>query len=129
MSSGTADLGALPTIAALKAALQAGLPDSDKQERRWLRAFNERSVESQEKYARLKGLEAHYRHRGHWSYFLMILMAGMVCFQSYLLVQVGQDNWDFTKYSWLLPALLAQNLAQIVGLAVFVVRALFTDPK
>lgn len=129
MSSGTADLAALPTIAALKAALQAGLPDSDKQERRWLRAFNERSVESQEKYARLKGLEAHYRHRGHWSYFLMALMAGMVGFQSYLLVQVGQGNWDFTDYSWLLPALLAQNLAQIVGLAVFVVRALFTDPK
>jgi hypothetical protein len=40
---------------------------------------------------------------------------------------VGVDVWSFTKYEWLLPALLVQNLAQIVGLAVFVVKALFKD--
>ena len=59
----------------------------------------------------------------------MFLMAVMIGFQSYLLVMVGQGKWDFTEYSWLLPALLAQNLAQVIGLAVFVVRALFSDPK
>lgn len=58
----------------------------------------------------------------------MLLMAGMIGFQSYLLVRVGQGAWSFADYNWLLPALLAQNLAQVVGLAVFVVKALFSDP-
>jgi hypothetical protein len=59
----------------------------------------------------------------------MAVMAIMIGFQSYLLFKVGTGEWDFTKYEWLLPILLFQNLAQIVGLAVFVVKALFRDMK
>jgi hypothetical protein len=54
-------------------------------------------------------------------------MAFMVGYQSFLLYKVGTGAWDFSKYQWLLPSLLVQNLAQIVGLAVFVVKALFKD--
>jgi hypothetical protein len=57
----------------------------------------------------------------------MGLMFIMIFFQCYLLWKVGTGIWNFEKYTWLLPALLAQNLAQIVGLAVFVVKALFKD--
>lgn len=128
MSSGTVKAD-LPSIGALKAALAVTAGDSVRNERKWLRNFNQRSVGSQEQYARLKGLEDHYRHKGNWSYFLMALMTGMIGFQTWLLIEVGRGNWDFTAYSWLLPALLAQNLAQIVGLAVFVVRSLFSEPK
>jgi hypothetical protein len=53
-------------------------------------------------------------------------MFSMISFQSFLLYEVGVGAWSFEKYTWLLPALLVQNLAQIVGLAVFVVKALFT---
>lgn len=59
----------------------------------------------------------------------MGLMGVMILFQSYLLLKVGVGDWDFSKYEWLLPALLVQNLAQVVGLAVFVVKALFKDLK
>jgi hypothetical protein len=57
----------------------------------------------------------------------MFVMAGMVIFQSVLLGLVGAGIWDFSRYAWLLPALLVQNLAQVIGLAVFVVKALFRD--
>jgi hypothetical protein len=57
----------------------------------------------------------------------MWVMAGMVVFQSVLLGLVGAGIWDFSAYDWLLPALLVQNLAQVIGLAVFVVKALFRE--
>lgn len=120
----------LPTVDALLRVIANQTDvDPEKVERRYVRHFRTRSVESQEKYAHLKGLQDHYRHKGYWSYFLMLVMAVMIGFQSYLLFQVGIGAWDFTKYDWLLPLLLAQNLAQVVGLAVFVVKALFKDIK
>lgn len=91
--------------------------------------FRSVSTESEERYAHLKGLQDHYKHKGYWSYFLMFVMLAMVVFQSILLGLVGAGVWDFSKYAWLLPALLVQNLAQIIGLAVFVVKALFKDIK
>jgi len=50
-------------------------------------------------------------------------------FQMFLLMMVGWGWWDFTKYDWLLPMLLVQNFAQIVGLALVVVRSLFDSFK
>ena len=44
-----------------------------------------------------------------------------------LLVLVGSGVLDFKGYDWLLPALLVQNLAQIVGLASYAVKHLFSD--
>lgn len=119
----------LPTLDELRKSLTDTGDVSSVFEREWEKVFQKRSVTSQEKYTRLKGLQDHFIHKGRWSNYLMFIMTGMIGFQSYLLIMVGQGRWDFTEYSWLLPALLAQNLAQVIGLAVFVVRALFTDPK
>jgi hypothetical protein len=48
-------------------------------------------------------------------------------FQCLLLFQVGRGEWDFTKYEWLLPILLVQNLGQIISLAFVVIKSLFKD--
>jgi hypothetical protein len=89
--------------------------------------FSRDSIEAQAKYEHLQGLKDHYKQKGHWSTFLIILMGAMVVFQCVLLGMVGAGQWDFSEYEWLLPALLAQNLAQIVGLAIFVVKSLFKN--
>ena len=87
--------------------------------------FATESVQAQVDYTHLKGLRDHYWHKGKWSFFIMGIMAAMVIFQSYLLYKVGTNQWDFTRYAWLLPALLVQNLGQIVALALVVVKSLF----
>lgn len=51
----------------------------------------------------------------------------MVIFESILVMCVGFGWWDFTKYSWLIPTLMIQFLAQIVGLGLLVVKSLFKD--
>lgn len=81
----------------------------------------------QMKYAHLKGVQDHYKHKGGWSVFLMLAVGGMIVFQSILLVCVGLGVLDFTEYEWLLPALLVQNLGQVIGLAVYAVKYLFSD--
>ncbi len=98
-----------------------------KSEKDYLRRFNTLSVESQFKYAHLRGIKDHYKHKVRWSNFLILAIAAMLIFQSVLLVEVGIGYWDFTKYEWLLPALLVQNLAQVVGLSVWAVKYLFSD--
>jgi hypothetical protein len=55
------------------------------------------------------------------------MMAFMILFQSLLIWRVGVNAWLFEKYTWLLPALLVQNLAQVIGLALIVVRSLFKE--
>lgn len=82
-------------------------------------------VKSEVDWAHLKGLQDHYWHKGAWSWFLMGLLVLMIGFQSFLLVMVGLGFWDFTQYEWLLPALLVQNLGQIIALAYVVVKSLF----
>lgn len=98
-----------------------------KPEKDYLRRFRSRSVESQVQYAHLQGIKDHYWHKGKWSWFLMSAVAGMLIFQSVLLWMVGSGSLDFSKYEWLLPALLVQNLGQVVGLAAYAVRYLFSD--
>ena len=78
-------------------------------------------------YIHMEGVQDHYKHKKWWSWFIMALMAILLIFQCTLLGLVGYGIWNFEKYAWLLPALLVQNLAKIVGLAVFVVKALFRD--
>lgn len=96
-------------------------------ERRYLEQFRAGSIDSQVAYAHLQGIRDHYRHKGRWSNLLMLAIASMIGFQSYLLWEVGKGRLDFTAYEWLLPALLVQNLGQIVGLSVYAVRYLFSD--
>jgi hypothetical protein len=96
-------------------------------ERFWNRRFRAVSIRSEAAFEHLTGLRDHYGHRRKWSYFLMGTMGGLLGFQSLLLLMVGFGFWDFTAYEWLLPALMVQNLAAIIGLAYVVVRALFKD--
>lgn len=96
-------------------------------EKEYLRRFQNISVDGQVQYAHLKGIQDHYRHKGRWSNFLILAIAMMLIFQSFLLVKVGLGHWDFSQYKWLLPALLVQNLAQVVGLSVWAVKYLFSD--
>lgn len=85
------------------------------------------AIEQQTAFEHLIGIRDHYRQKNRWSRFLMGAIAGMLIFQCILLALVGSGIWDFTAYDWLLPALLVQNLAQVVGLAVWAVKYLFSD--
>ena len=80
-------------------------------------------------FARLRAFTAHHDSKRHWSFFMMVVIGGLIAFQAFLLVMVGTGLWDFTKYEWLLPLLLVQNLAQIIGLAHVAVKALFDSFK
>lgn len=84
-------------------------------------------TDRQLEYAKLLAFQGHHQSKRHWSWFMMVILAGLVLFQIVLLMRVGTGEWDFTKYEWLLPLLLVQNLAQIVGLAHVVVKALFDN--
>lgn len=97
------------------------------QERRYADAFESDAVAQQAAYVHLSGISDHYRDKGLWSKFLMGAIAAMLGFQSLLLLMVGFGWWDFTSYEWLLPALLVQNLTQVVGLSVWAVKYLFSD--
>jgi hypothetical protein len=94
-------------------------------ERRFGSEFDRNAVEAEVAWANLSGLQDHYKFKGHWSVFLMVVLGSMTVFQWLLLVMVGFGLWDFTSYDWLLPALLVQNLGQIIGLAFIVVKSLF----
>lgn len=115
----------LPTVEQLKKKLSVSKSGAHERQTTFEGNFKTSAVVTQAEYAHLSGLKDHYRHKQWWSYFLMALMVGMIGFQSFLLYKVGIGSWDFIEYEWLLPALLVQNLGQVVGLAVFVVRSLF----
>lgn len=93
----------------------------------YLEEYRLRSIQTEVDYAHLEGIRDHYKHKGNWSTFLMLAVAGMLLFQSFLLCEVGLGRLDFKDYEWLLPALLVQNLGQVIGLAVYAVRYLFSD--
>lgn len=91
--------------------------------------FNDHSIKQQADYTRIKGIEQHYLHKGYWSIFIMAIMSVMIIFQCVLLGMVGGNSWRFSQYKWLLPTLMVQNLAELVGLAFIVVSSLFKDIK
>lgn len=120
---------ALPSVADLLKSVKTTSKKQRQLEESFKKVTEAQSVESERKYTHLRGLRDHYRHKGWWSFFLMALMSVLVLFQCFLLWKVGAGSWDFKSYDWLLPALLVQNLAQIVGLATFVVRSLFKEQE
>lgn len=117
----------LPSLAEVKGDVGRIPSDPRRVERHFNRRFGAVSVRSEAAYEHLTGLRDHYGHKRKWSYFLMWTMAGLLGFQSLLLAMVGFGWWKFTDYDWLLPALMVQNLAAIIGLAFVVVKALFKD--
>lgn len=108
---------------------QGGSPPTDKPEPPAPIEDDNRETARELAYAKLLAFQRHHSSKGHWSIFMMAVLAGLVIFQIVLLIMVGQGKWDFTRYEWLLPLLLVQNLAQIIGLAHVVVRALFDSFK
>lgn len=94
---------------------------------RYRAKLSSQALESWTKYEHYKGVQQHYQHKGRWSRFLLWAIGCMIGYQMILLVLVGRGALDFKEYDWLLPALLVQNLAQIVGLAVYAVKHLFSD--
>lgn len=86
-------------------------------------------VSRQLSFARLKAFTDHHEGKKNWSVFMMAVLAGLITFQMLLLGLVGAGLWDFSKYEWLLPLLLVQNLAQIIGLVHVIVKALFDSFK
>jgi len=118
---------ALPSVAELKKEINKSDKDTRGRGEAFYDEFAIFSVKNERSYVHLRGLSAHYRHKGMWSYFIAFLMLLMIAFQSALLGMVGSGLWSFEKYTWLLPGLLVQNLAQVIGLAVFVVKALFKE--
>lgn len=98
-------------------------------EKQFQQSFDNTEWESQRKWIHLQGLADHYSLKKGWSGTLKWLLIFMVGFQWILLACVGWGWWDFTKYQWLLPVLLVQNLGQIIGLAFVVVKSLFKDLK
>ena len=118
----------LPTPAEILAQIELG-PLAEIVEEKYVNRFGRQAVEVEERYEHLQGLQDHYRHKRGWSVFLAAVMAFMIGFQIVLLSLVGSGVWSFKDYDWLLPALLVQNLAQVIGLAVIVVRSLFRDMR
>ncbi|MGO4337812.1 hypothetical protein AB4037_23125 [Labrys sp. KB_33_2] len=120
----------IPSLKEMLQAVGGTSAEDNRQQAVYEKTYARQSIEAQRAYAHLAGLVAHYSHKGIWSWFLMGAMGFMIVFQSILLGLVGSGVWNFTAYRWLLPLLLVQNLGQIIGLAVIVVKSLFTklDP-
>lgn len=111
----------------LKREIDKSSPQIKHKEEDFLEEFSTKNVENERAYVHLRGLNAHYKHKSGWSFFIGALMFVMVAFQCTLLGLVGSGIWSFEKYTWLLPILLVQNFAQIIGLAIFIVKALFKE--
>jgi hypothetical protein len=59
----------------------AGQDVSNKKEQQYREQFRSDAVDQQIKYTHWVGIRDHYEHKGRWSYFLMISIAGMLIFQ------------------------------------------------
>lgn len=116
-----------PLAANVRSQITVSPDQGNKAQSEFEQKFKDGSITQQAEYAHLSGLWGHYRHKGLWSWFLMLLLASMIGFQCFLLYKVGVGDWDFTQYDWLLPVLLIQNLGQIISLAFVVVKSLFKD--
>ncbi len=125
MSDNGDDSSSLPKAGDVLANIQENDSESNYLQSLLERKFSSEAVQSEADWAHLKGLHDHYLHKGYWSWFLMLLLSGMIIFQSVLLYEVGVGVWNFSAYKWLIPALLVQNLGQVIALAVIVVKSLF----
>jgi len=119
----------LPSASDVRKVVRRAPKESGSKQSSFQNKFVVDASRAEAEYTHITGMKDHYRHKSLWSYFLMFLMFGLVAFQSFLLAMVGCNVWSFKDYKWLLPALLVQNLAQVVGLAVFVVKSLFSEVK
>lgn len=131
MSDGHDENDRLPqaeeVLSEVSAGDQSEAAEASQYELDYIEEYRLRSIKTEVDYAHLEGIKDHYKHKGKWSTFLMLAVAGMLLFQSFLLLEVGLGRLNFRDYEWLLPALLVQNLGQVIGLAVYAVKYLFSD--
>ena len=74
----------------------------------------------------LQGISDFYRSRRQWSAFLIGCIGVSLAFQMVLTFLVGWRVLDFTQYRWFLPIVASENFVQIVGLAIIVLKWLFS---
>ena len=74
----------------------------------------------------LQGISDFYRSRRQWSAFLIGCIALSLVFQITITFLVGLKVLDFTQYQWFLPIVASENFVQIVGLAIIVLKWLFS---
>lgn len=114
-------------LRSIAAAANSGEADTVDSEEAYRRRFTQDAIQQEYAYAHLAGIQDHYKHKGRWSWFLMGIIGLMMIFQLVLITLVGVKLFDFTEYEWLVQLLLVQNLAQVVGLAIYAVKYLFSD--
>jgi hypothetical protein len=118
--------GRLPSVEEMRAAVSAVRSSPNDIQAGYERRFEASSITAETEYTHLRGLRDHYAQKRIWSWAIMLLMTFMIGFQSWVVWKVGIGVWHFANYKWLLPALLVQNLAQIIALALVVVKSLFS---
>ena len=120
----------IPTVEQLRETISRTSSSPSEAENEFEKSFSHDADTVASKYienSHAVGVRLHYTHKDVWSKVILLLICVMIGFQCFLLGMVGAGIWNFSDYQWLLPALLVQNLAQVVGLAVFVVKSLFSD--
>lgn len=93
----------------------------------WVHDAHDKLWEARLRWTKVRGMRDHFIHKGWWSGCLLGTIMWMVFFESLLVACVGFGWWDFSEYSWLVPTLMIQFLAQIVGLGLLVVKSLFKE--
>ena len=120
----------IPTVEQLRETISRTSSSPSEAENEFEKSFSHDAKQVAPKYIEriyATALLQHYRQKNAWSAGVFMLVSTMMVFQCVLLSMVGAGIWNFSDYQWLLPALLVQNLAQIFGLAVIVVKSLFAD--
>ena len=107
----------------VKASLKPSATTSLKDER------EEAKEESDEAKHHIDGVRKFYNMRTKWSWFLLGCIAALLLFHIGLTIGIGVGVLDFSKYQWFLPLVIVENFAQIITLAVVVVKFLFSEPK
>lgn len=74
----------------------------------------------------VRGLQDLYASRRLWSIFLVCCITASLAFQIGITIAVGLKLLDFTQYRWFLPIVASENFIQIVGLALIVLKWLFS---
>ncbi len=107
-----------------KAAIEETSNDQDIQLKKSAEEFN-----SEESLTHLDGLKDFYKLRKKWSWSIFGFIVALIAFQIIITSLVGLNILNFEKYPLFLPLVISENFIQIIGLALIVVKFLFSNPK
>ena len=117
----------IPRAISVRKIIASSVVASDNSEDEYDIEKRREEINNQTKYIWAIGLRDHFKEKSKWSGWLLAAVLFLILFQSLIISLVGADVFHFEKYKWLLPLLLVQNFAQIIGLALVVVKSLFND--